>query len=272
MKFRNLLAELRLSRVAREELDQVLAIPEVEQIIGREEEQELAERAELVKHMTNLPGKFENRIQEAVEAAKMATRRHEAAEKELVAARQAMFAAQAAAAALDREQNAERFEIERQLVEGADSRLDEFIHHLGRAESFIGASFQVTSIYTEKSWLTGERNTVTETNLEAIQTARVLLNDAIRDCEAMRLEAISSVDVAERLTAWFHKLCPVVEQFKVHLPYIDAAGHVVIENPKRSFREHLQDLSIEPGTTPAERNFRTRRDELRRIAARGIGG
>jgi len=268
MKFQNLLKELKLSPIARQELDEVMALPEVEAILARDEKEKLAERAALIKQYEGVPGRHAKHIDEVTKAAEKAARRQDDAEREVIAARKAYNDARMAVYGADYARDSELTNLKNQLLEGADTRLAEFFRHLDYARGLVMQSWRITS-FQQQSWMTGERRTIVETNQAEIDSARTAIDEAMNDCEAMQLQAISAADVAERLTAWFHKLCPLVEQFKVQIPSLDENGRVVLENPRKGLREHLQDMGLEPTQTPLERKHNELRSELRAMARHG---
>ncbi len=225
MKISNLLKELKLTRAAQTELDAVLALPEVVTILERDEREILEARRQLVASLAGLPKKYAAQGVSATKVIATAEAELATAEAKLATAKAAYSAACHTQTVATWHQKEEAFSLKSDLLATADPRLKEFSDHLRNASSFIGVAFKIQPYTARQSaWDGGEVVTGVHTNFDTIRAARDAISEAVSDCEAMRMEAISAVDVAQRLAGWTQRLDHFFSDFQIDVPYIDAAG------------------------------------------------
>ena len=245
----SLIGELKhkLTHQARQDLDRLIASPEAQSVLKRDEEALLAQRSELVDALRNLPSKYEKIKVEKAKPVAAAVARVDEAERELVAAKANLILLRALANAPVAQENTELFQIEKHLLEGCDQRLDLFRIHVENALNIVGNCVVVWPSNI-RNWITGERSVVYESNNTEVRSTMKLLSEAAADCRAMRLEAISFSDVSSRLHEWSERMRDPLLQFNIQPPRIDENGEVKLNMVKMSSTERIeQALSTSKG-------------------------
>ncbi len=230
MTFASLIENLKLTPAAKRELDHVLQLPEVQSILGREEQAELVRRRALIDELSTLPAKHAKNRAAAEKVAIRATENLRLAEENLRLAKDAYAAALSAGSAADGAEHVEIALIIRELEQGADPRLAEYAHHLDRLNGTLSTMYRYQPVVGERDGWTGKRETRIESNLGEINAARNLIEAALRDCQDMRLQAVSRTDTSERLSAWSSKIAELVEVIdqRLQIPMIDERGEVIM--------------------------------------------
>ena len=220
-----LIAELKvkLGDRARDELDRLVASPEGQALLERDEAVLIAERAALVKRLAACPGKFKQAQAAAGRRAEAAALAVAAAQKQLVDARDGVVAAGAASLAASAGEADEKLELERELLEGADSRLETFAQH---AEDLCGMArhLLVAQPVAKRNWISGERWTEVLTNAVEVDAARNALMQAALTSRGMRLQALDSRSIVEWLQATLSDLEPLLRPFRLDLLSLDENG------------------------------------------------
>lgn len=224
MKIAHLIKNLKLDDEGKKELDSILALPEVESILNREESTKIEKRKALIAELNGLPKKFEKRKIEAEHTAVEAAGRVGALTENLRRAKEDYNLAQAAAGALAAQQQRETWHLQQQLRDGADTRLQEFWRLLGEVDGAIRIAL---SVWPEKrkDWF-GKPETVIHSNVEEMEAARAVIKAAIDDIESMSFEALSRSEVSERLASWTHKLEGPLRPFGMQPPGLDESDEV----------------------------------------------
>lgn len=218
----------KLSFKARQDLQRLIETPAAQEILASDEEVILKRRRELIATIASLPAKFAKAKIEAVKPCQDAAERLAKAEDEVIAARANLDALRAAANVPQAQENRILFAAELELLETADSRLEEFSAHVSNAKQAIAFAICVWPC-TERNWLTGNKETIYQSNAEEITQATDLLAEAIADIEKMRMSAVPFAAVSQRLTAWTNQIAPELEKYALPVPYIDASGRVKCE-------------------------------------------
>lgn len=229
----------------------LLESPEALQIFERAERESIEERKALRGRLDAVDGKHNPGINKAGEKHQAAVRAAEAAEVHLRSMREAEREASAALYAAEMVKAAEAAELRQALRDCRDSRLDEFHVHLTDAQDMLRHLGKITTI-VQSGWA-GERDVQYESNLGEVTALRNALQAALVDIDAMTLLPLSRAEVSERLTAWTHKLEPMLESFSLPTPRLDENGTVTLSRERLKFYEILEDNGLsEPGDKPQQ--------------------
>jgi len=227
----------------------LLESPEALQIFERAERESIEERKALRGRLDAIDGKHNPGINSAGEKHQAAVRAAEAAEVHLRLMREAEREASAALYAAEMVKAAEAAELRQALRDCRDTRLDEFRVHLADAQDMLRHLGKITTI-VQSGWA-GERDVQYESNLGEVTALRDALQAALVDIDAMTLLPLSRAEVSERLTAWTHKLQPMLESFSLPTPRLDENGTVTLSRERLKFFEVLQDNGVcEAGDKP----------------------
>jgi hypothetical protein len=236
MKIPNLLKELKLSKVAREELDKVLALPEVKSVFKRDEDEALTQRAAAVAALAAVPKKYARQLDEATKIVITAAKCLEDAKAKVPQQQQEYTAASAAVNAVETAQRLEDFYLREELREGADSRLTEFVLNLRVINDLVRAEWRLIEYKLSQSTYFGPSHSIEFlSNDDEIKQIREAIAKAMTACEQMQFEAVSGDDVAQRLTTFSQELEPMITKLsegRIVVPWIDAGGHVVMDRPQ----------------------------------------
>ena len=238
-----LLSELatQLTPRARDELDRLIASPEAEALLARDEEKIIAERAALVKRLVEVGPKFAAAQVAASKRSAAAATALAEAESALRAARDELVASTAQSLAASSGEADETLEIERELREGADARLEQFAQH---AEDLSGMArhLLVARPIAKRNWVSGERWTEVVTNADEVDAARAGLMRAAGTARSMRLQALDSRSIVEWLQATLASLEPLLRPFRLDLLTLDENG--VLTRDKTMPRRQVINASI----------------------------
>ena len=245
-----LLSELatKLTPRARDELDRLIASPEAEALLARDEESILASRRLLTKRLAEVAGKFaaaQDAAGRRAEAAAMALR---AAEGALHAARGELVASTAQALAAQTGEADERQEIERELRDGADPRLAEFSTHALDLDGLVNNCFAAYPVVT-RHWLSKEKAIEIISNRDQILEVRGLLKTASADALRAQLDPMTTLDVTELLQAHLSALRPLLAPLNLHLLDIDEHGNLTRDRTKPRRQLANEAIRAAGGTT-----------------------
>lgn len=220
----------------------LLASPEMEQILDRVEQTHIEERATLRKQLDSLDKRHDPAIEKATATRVEAAAKLEAARALFDAAKAVDRQAAQGAETLAQLKRDEDYRLRKQLIESRDTRLDTFRDHADNAWQQMRHMISVTSA-KQKSWATGEKYVEYSSNADKVQTCMDLLKQASADTNAMALLPLTRTEVSERLTSWSHKLEPTLAAFGIACPRLDEKGEVTTHRPPR----RLGDVLIENG-------------------------
>ncbi len=225
MIVKNLIESLKLSGKAKDELDRVLALPEVEAILGREEAAMVAKRATLVERLENTPGQFSKRKQETTRALSAAMNTHDKAEQALRDAKDQLNHARANARATGFAEESQIGEIKAKLFAGRDPRLVDYLTAITNIEGSVRVALTVwPEVSPRDMW--GHKETVVRSNVSEMNSALDLIREVRSDIDRMSYEALTREQVSKRLTHWTDALQPVLKPFSLIAPSLDEAGEV----------------------------------------------
>ena len=222
-----LLSELatQLTPRARDELDRLIASPEAEEMLRRDEDKIVAERKTLVKRLAEVAGKFAAAQDAAGRRAEAAAKALADAESALRVARDGYAEACRVALSADVGEANERQELERELREGADPRLAEFSTHALDLDSLVNSCFAAYPVVT-RHWLSKEKAIEIISNRDQILEVRGLLKTASADALRAQLEPMTTLDVTELLQEHLSTLRPLLAPLNLHLLDIDEHGNL----------------------------------------------
>ena len=245
-----LIAELKvkLGDRARDELDRLVASPEGQALLERDEAVLIAERAALVKRLAACPAKFAAAQAEAGKRAETAAKALHAAESALHAARDEVVSATAQNLAADVGEANERQELERELRETADPRLAEFSAHALDLDGLVNSCFASYPVVT-RHWLSKEKSTEIISNRDQILEVRGLLKTASADALRAQLEPMTTLDVTELLQEHLSTLRPLLAPLNLHLLDIDEHGNLTRDRTKPRRQLANEAIRAAGGTT-----------------------
>lgn len=215
----------------------LLKSAEAVQIFERAERETIEERKALRARLDAIDVKHDPGINNASVTHQAAVRATEVAEAQLMAMRENERQARAAVYAVEMAKVAEVAELRQALRDSRDTRLDDFRDHLDDARDKLRHLGKITTI-VHNSWASG-RDVQYESNLDEVTALREALQSALADIGAMTLLPLSRADVSERLTAWTHKLQPMLESFSLPTPRLDENGAVTLSRERLKFFEIL---------------------------------
>ena len=222
-----LVAELKvkLGDRARDELDRLVASPEGEALLRRDEESILASRRLLTKRLVEVGPKFAAAQVAAGKRGEAAAMALHAAESALHAARDEVVSATAQALAAQTGEADERQEIERELRDGADPRLAELAGHCDELAGVANSSFATRPV-ASRDWATGRITTETVTNRAEVLAAREALRAVGADAMRLQLEALTTHEITERIQTHLSALEPLLAALGMLVLSIDEAGRL----------------------------------------------
>jgi hypothetical protein len=247
-QLRNLIEGLNLGKgPARDELDRVLAIPEVESILGRDEDQALAQRRSLIERLASAPKRHAKAI---AQAAKLA----EEGRARVLEADAAFFRARAELVPLASAEHATQYGLEKEIAEinqtlraGRDRRLDDLLLHFHQLQDTCRHLGKVWPSH-EGSRLYGNHWVKYHSNLEDMGAAQAALKASCERVEQWAHSAISKRDLTEQMAL----LCAGLEEVlfakvELHAPTIDEYGEV---KAPIHYTGRVADLVKEPKPEP----------------------
>ncbi len=225
MTIRNLVESLKLTGKAKDELGRVLALPEVQGILGREEASLVAKRAELVERLENTPGQFSKRKQETTRALSAAMSACDKAEQALRDAKNQIDHARANARATEFAEASQAGEIKAELFAGRDPRLVDYLTAITNIEGSVRVALTVwPEVSPRDMW--GHKETVVRSNVNEMNAALDLIREVRLDIDRMSYEALTREQVSKRLMHWTEALQPALKPFSLIAPSLDEAGEV----------------------------------------------
>jgi hypothetical protein len=235
MNINTLITELKkkLSEPAAASLERLVATPEAQAIIARDEAEGLVIRRKQAEQLKAVMGGKYAKELAATEKSAMAVRQHmELCEQELAAAKSANQAAQSAGMAVRNAEERERYELEQALIATSDSRLAEFKHWLTYASSIVRHAV-IGHLGTTKHWLTREASTTYRSNLDEVSALRAKLAELVEQCDVMRLQPLTRHEVTERLTSMSHAIAGALNAAGLPTLSLDDTGAVKFERTGR---------------------------------------
>ncbi|MBZ0090962.1 MAG: hypothetical protein K8F27_01875 [Sulfuricellaceae bacterium] len=224
MQLANLIKNLKLGPDAREELDRVLALPEVEAILSREEHKTIAHRRELMKKLAGVPGRHSKSIE--IANRKLAEAHHlaEKLEAELIEAKAAHRMAGMLADGAKREQENEQAELVAELHAGRDRRLDDLYLALDKLADQARGLVRIWP-QTYKSPL-GSREVRYVGNSVEVEDARSSILAAQRKLEAFALGSMTRQEITDSMAEICANLVKPLDALDLVAPSIDESGAV----------------------------------------------
>lgn len=238
MKLTHLVKGLKLSKEAREELDRVLAVPEVETILGREEEKIIAQRRELLARLKKIDSQHAAGIATAEKRAVAAARRLEAAEQELRAAKTEHSTAMMQLRGAERVPAVEAGEILHELRDGRDRRIDDLYLIIDRLAEAVRHLVVVEPTF-KRNALTGAREVTYVDNITEVKTAQAALAGAKAKLEEIAIAAVPYREVTEQMA----DLCAGLEE---PLAALDLAGPTLDEHGEVKVMHNLHMPATKP--------------------------
>lgn len=212
----------RSPEIPRPVADRLVAVIESDVATGlldQYEQRKLAQRAQLVKRLAELPKQHEKKIVEAGKRAQEALIAHQQA---LDAARKAMEAMNEASSLSYGAQLQLTYELgaaTRELVESADPRILDFILQLGLLHDAAGERLQYW-VETQKNW-TGGKRAIPMSNVEYVAAARDLIDELKSNCRNLQLQALSRAQVEQRFLEMIEQLAPVLVPLELQPPRVE---------------------------------------------------
>jgi hypothetical protein len=205
-------------RVARD----VLRSPQARPFLEADEKRKLEQRRALVAKLgaAGLSAKEAETLQAGIAAAEA---RVASAEAELRAAKVAHLAAHHALLQASSPGEFTRRRLERELADGADPRLEQFISEMSHLWHERTRDVIVVQPWHEKHFL-GARTVTYLSNFDDVTTLRQLLRDAMSDAKAMQLEALSRAEVTARLGIWCERMRKPLQDLGIVPPQVTDAG------------------------------------------------
>ncbi|MEM5277475.1 hypothetical protein VSR17_20845 [Cupriavidus taiwanensis] len=219
-------------------LRDIMTSPEAEQILARAERTTIEKRKELRLRLDGVDARHDKGISAAGEVYWKAHLAREAAEAKLIEAREDERRASATCYALESAKGQETRDLELQLLETRDPRLDDFYLHLRDAKQQLRHLVRITA-FPNRTW-TGERSVTYETNADEVHALSTVLKEAMVEVQRMTLLPVTRNEVSERLTTWAHKLEPMLDAFSLSTPRLDENGEVKLSREPLKFVEVLQ--------------------------------
>ncbi|WP_186133896.1 hypothetical protein [Burkholderia gladioli] len=224
----NLLHRAKFTEQEEKNIRKILESPEIEKILTREESERIKERADLKKQLDTADSRHQANIERAAQEFRDADEALKKARNHLNEAIQNQVLAFQSMRGLELQKEEESSEIRKQLYEGRDRRIDDFLFHLSDADERIRHMATITEFKT-KIWGMGIQGVQYESNLESVRETRGVIAEARDSIRAAALLPISRNELSELMTNWTHKLAPFLKKFEVLCPYVDANGDVKME-------------------------------------------
>lgn len=227
MEIENFIKDLnaKLTAAGRTELQNILKLPEVDAIRGREEGREIEERRTLIERMKKAPGEHKAALAQAEKNAIAAVALIEKLHREMLAAKATHLAANAAFLSAELAPKQIMFDAEKELRRTADPRLGDYIFYLGEIDERVRHCCRITSVRVLTDF-TGQRVNRYESNTAEVVAARAVLQDSIAELDAMQLEAVTRDEVMKRLNNMTVGLAGVLIQFELAPPRLNEFSHV----------------------------------------------
>lgn len=219
-------------------LRDIMTSPEAEQILARAEQATIEKRKALRLRLDGVDARHDKGIAAAGVAYQNAIRALEAVEAQLVAAREEEHRARSASYALESAKGQDARELELQLLETRDPRLEDFYRHLDDAKQKLRHLVRITA-FPNRTW-TGEKSVTYETNAAEVSALSTVLKEAMEEVQSMTLLPLTRDEVSERITTWAHKLEPMLDAFSLPTPRLDENGEVTLSRERLKFVEVLQ--------------------------------
>ena len=222
-----LIAELKvkLGDRARDELDRLVASPEGQALLDRDEAVLIAERKTLVTRLVACPAKYAAAQAAAARLGVTAAKVLAEAESALHAARDGYAEACRVTLSADVGEANERHELERALRELADPRLAELAGHCDELAGVANSCFAHRPV-ASRDWATGRITTETVTNRAEVLAAREALRTVGADALRLQLEALATHEITERIQAHLLALEPLLGALGMLVLTIDEAGRL----------------------------------------------
>lgn len=224
MQLSNLIKNLKLDQKAREELDRVLALPEVEAILYREEHKIIANRRELLKRMSAVPDQHKKLIALAERRYVDSTDLVERLERELIEARASHQFAGMLNDGAKRAMEIEVANLVTELHEGRDRRLDNLYEALDKLDD---QARSLTQVWPENRKSTsGGLEVVYRSNIADMTAARDALAASKSKLESLALSVLSRSEITEAMAEICANLDKPLDSLDLVAPAIDESGAV----------------------------------------------
>lgn len=217
--------ELKISKPDLEQIDRLLNRPEVQAVLGAEENEQIGHRKELIAELSLIPKKIETAKLAAKAQNEAIVKRWHKAEAEYFSALSAykeMCQRDFYTGASD-ERRARNIELE--LLSGSDQRITQYLNELSRVEGAVLSKFESWPVNIGRDWL-GKLVAGIDSNGVDVDTARAAVLDACKNLRNMQLLALTYDEVTSRLKALTEILSPALWKLKIHPPTIDERNEV----------------------------------------------
>ncbi|WP_175816733.1 hypothetical protein [Burkholderia diffusa] len=258
------------SKTDERKLRELLASPDIEDRLNAAERQNIAKRASLKQQIDTLNERHDHAIEVAAAKCVDTHNKIESLRAELRRAEEAHRDATAAASHLESLKSREEFDAKRELYEGRDVRLDQYLVHLGTALSLVGHCTKTWIEHAGYNWL-GKFLHRTVSNQDEVVAAMALLKSARKQVEALALEPLTRAEIGERLTSITGDIAPTLKKFSIGWPALDKDGEVELQAPHANALEVLQKNGVATNgdLPPREYASKIRRAELDALDSTG---
>lgn len=225
MNLSTIVKNLKLPADARRALDELIATPEAQGFLDRQDDHLVTRRKELKKTIAEADAQIARESAVTWRAVLAAEKAYEVAEAALHEAvrrhRDAASRNYAAGAAPRRLMRA----AERELAETRDRRLDEFLRHVANLEEALRLAARSWSDTAPPNIL-GRRAVRHHSNVAEATAAMQLCRACHDDLLAMAADALTRAAITERLAEWSGKLAAAAARFDLPVPTLDERGEV----------------------------------------------
>ncbi|MGR3905832.1 hypothetical protein Q3A80_02215 [Burkholderia sp. SR8] len=227
------------SKTDERKLRELLASPDIEARINAAEQKNIEKRATLRRQLDTLNERHDPDIETAAAKCAEAANNIETLRAQIRQAEEAHRAAVGATSYLESLKSREEFDAKRELYEGRDARLDQYLVHLGTALSLVGHCTKTWIEHVGYNWL-GNLLHRTVSNQDEVVAAMALLKSARKQVEALALEPLTRAEIGERLTSITGDIAPTLKKFSIGWPALDKDGEVELQAPHANALEVLQ--------------------------------
>ncbi|MBN3789712.1 hypothetical protein [Burkholderia sp. Ac-20353] len=221
------------------ELRELRALPDIEARISSAEQQNVAKRTKLKQQLDTLSERHDPALEAAAAKCTEAANKIEVLRAQIRDAEEAHRATVAATWHLESLKNRDEFDARRELYDGRDPRLDQYLVHLGTALSLVGHCTKLWIQHEGHNWL-GKLVHRTMSNQDEVVTAMNLLKKARKQVEGLALEPLTRTEISGRLTSITGDVAPTLKKFSIGWPALDKDGEVELQSPHANALEVLR--------------------------------
>jgi hypothetical protein len=217
---------LKLSKPDKDEINRLIARPEVQAIISADEGEQIAHRQALLNELAAMPGNADKLKASAEKTVAKAVKRFEVAEIEYNAAKAEQLKAQLAFNFSDYPDLTRAKQIERELTASSDPRISEYRFEIGQLVGRVRTKMQYWHGKTPKTWVGGGEPRHFS-NVDDVAAARVELDNGLLVLRELELSASTNGERTQRLKALTTALKTTLAKLDMNPPTIDKYGNVV---------------------------------------------